>query len=619
MNKLGRLFSTIVFQNIAAIIAVGIIKNLFGEYGWFPNEEIYQIVDPMYNLLLPLLIGYTGGKVIGGGKSGVIAAIAILGLIISSPVSMIMGAMIIGPLVGWINKKVEEIVLDYLPIGLELLIGNLIGAIIATTFMMINYYIIGPFFTNILYLISQFIQQVGSSGLLPLLALVIEPGKVFFLNNIMNHGILSPIAMQQAKEAGKSIFFLVESNLGPGLGVLLAYLIKSPTNKDKNSIKAAIGIHAIGGVHEVYFPYILMKPILLLPVMAGGITGIAFFQFSKVGLVTTPSPGSILFLVGLAPKTDMLFVFLGILLSTIVSFVIAFFLLKKEELSLSVISANGDISEGREIEHKIKPKLHKPLAKKIETIVFACDGGMASSATGAAFLRKRVKAANLHLNISHSAVDAIPADADMVVTHKTLKQRAEKSAPQATIYVFDTFTDLSVYDNLLEILREQVNNNGEVHKKVEVKSDSEMAILIEENQIMLDCKADSKEEAITLIGERMVELGYVTNGYIEEMLDREKMMSTYIGNGVALPHGFNLKSTSIIKPGFVIAQFRYGIKFNNEIAYLLIGISGVGDQQVRIISSIAGLIEEKDEVKLLINTRKKEEFLSFLRKIEMYK
>lgn len=601
MNKLGRLFSTIVFQNIAAIIAVGIIKNLFGEYGWFPNEEIHDLVDPMYNLLLPLLIGYTGGRVIGGGKSGVVAAIVVLGLILSSPVSMLIGAMIVGPLVGWISKMVEDMTNDYLPIGLELLVGNLISAIIAVTLMIFSFHYIGPFFTGLLLLINSFVQQVGSSDWLPLLALVIEPGKVFFLNNIMNHGILSPIGMQQAKELGKSIFFLVESNPGPGLGILLAYLLRFSLKRDKNAVKAAIGIQAIGGIHEVYFPYVLMKPILLLPVIAGGVTGIAFFQFTKVGLVTTPSPGSVFLLVALAPKADMVFVFGGILISAAVSFSIGFFLLKNVELTLPQMSEDNkaELSEGKKA-RTVSPN-DDSFTNKIEKVVFACDAGMGSSATGAALLKRRAKEAGLKLTIKHSSVDDIPKGTDLVVTHKNLKQRAHQAAPHSIVFTFDTFTDMNVYDQLV----------------TKIKNQLEEALTINEKQLMLGCKAPSKEAAIEMIGKRMVDLGYVTNNYIEEMLKREKRMSTYIGNGVALPHGLNVKSNSIVTPGIVIAQFQRGITFDNEIAYILIGIAGAGDQQVRILSTIAGLVENEDEIQTLINTREKSEFLSFLSKVDM--
>ncbi|WP_332698325.1 PTS sugar transporter subunit IIA [Halalkalibacter lacteus] len=602
MNKLGRLFSTIIFQNIAAIIAIGIIKSLFGAYGWFPNEEIYSLVDPMYNLLLPLLIGYTGGRVIGGKKAGVVAAIVVLGLIVSSPVSMLIGAMIIGPLVGWISKKVEDITNDYLPIGLELLIGNVIGAMIAVTFMIVSFYYIGPSFTNVVYLINRFIESVGSSGWLPLLAFIIEPGKVFFLNNIMNHGILSPIGMQQAKELGKSIFFLVESNPGPGLGMLVAYLLRFSQKKDKNAVKAAIGIQAIGGIHEVYFPYVLMKPILLLPVIAGGTCGIAFFQFTNVGLVTTPSPGSIFLLVVLAPKMDMFFVFGGILISAAVSFSIAFFLLKNVDLTLP--QANENMTENQPMKNKEKPSASAESSftnKTIGKIIFACDAGMGSSATGAALLKRRAKEANLQVTINHAAVDEIPKGTDMVVTHKNLKQRAHKAAPNSIVVALDTFTDMNVYDELM----------------ITIKSHMEEKPVIKEEQLMLDCKVSSKVEAIKMIGKRMEELGFVTSDYIDEMLKRESLMSTYIGNGVALPHGLNSKSTKIITPGIVIAQFQEGIQYDHEIAYILIGIAGAGDQQVRILSSIATLVDNKDEIQFLINTREKGKFLSFLSKVEM--
>jgi PTS system mannitol-specific IIC component len=342
-----------------------------------------------------------------------------------------------------------------------------------------------------------------------------------------------------------------------------------------------------------------MKPILLLPVIAGGITGIAFFQFTQVGLVTTPSPGSVFLLIALAPKMDMVFVFVGILLSGAVSFSLAFILLKNVDLTMP--QATNDEPGSRNVNTSSTDDAS--LAKKpIEKIVFACDAGMGSSATGAALLKRRAKEANLHLSIRHAAVDEIPKDTDLVVTHKNLKRRAHQAAPHSTVVALDTFTDMNVYDQLMTMIKSQQEDKSS----------------ISEEQLMLGCKASSKEEAIKMIGHRMKELGYVSNDYTLEMLKREKMMSTYIGNGVALPHGLNGKSTAIIKPGIVIAQFQEGIQFDNGIAYILIGIAGVGDQQVRILSTIVNLVENENEVRLLIEAREKSTFLSFLSKIDIF-
>ncbi len=158
---------------------------------------------------------------------------------------------------------------------------------------------------------------------------------MLFLNNAINHGVLSPLGVEQAAEAGKSIMFMLESNPGPGLGILLAFMFFGP-RAIRPSVPGAIIIQFFGGIHEIYFPYVLMKPQLILAAIAGGATGIATFLVTNVGLVAPPSPGSIIAYTLVTAPGDHLGVYLGIALSAAVSLLVGALLLgfgRKEKLT----------------------------------------------------------------------------------------------------------------------------------------------------------------------------------------------------------------------------------------------------------------------------------------------
>lgn len=627
MNKFGRLLSAMVFQNIAALIAVGIIRALFGVYGWWPDDRIFLLVDPMLNYLIPLLIGYTGGRLLGGQRGGVIASVVILGLVLASSVPMIIGAMIIGPFTGWLIGRLDKALENRLPIGFELMMANLLAAILAVGLTVFCFTYVGQSLSAVIKWLNHVMEGVINSGWLPLAAIMIEPGKVLFFNNVMNHGILGPLGIQQAKDLGKSIFFLLETNPGPGLGMLAAYLLKTK-GEQRNGVKLSIVIHALGGIHEVYFPYVLMNPILFLAVIAGGMTGILVFQYLDAGLVATPSPASLLLLAALAPRDDILSVLLGVAASSAISFIAACLLLKSPLDSPSKDNKLEELAELEGLQHVDKwnqdgstesafiTENHQPMVsslrekrnnedsinlirsnhKRIRTIVFACDAGMASSAMGAALLKKKLKVAGLTITVKNSPVDHIPKDADLVITHKNLRQRAIQSAPDKEHFSIDSFTDAAAYDQLISRLQEEQSEP--------------LASSLSEKQILLECAAESKEAAIEIVGRHMVRLGYVKEEYIEEMLQRERLLSTYIGNGVAVPHGLDSESASIRKPGIIVAQFPKGVAFEKETVHILVGIAGHGEDQVNLLSAIANIVDNRHIVQQLIHTQVKADFVS---------
>ena len=595
IQKFGKFLSGMVMPNIGAFIAWGFITAFFIASGWFPNEKLAGLVDPMLKYLLPILVGYTGGKVVAGVRGGVIGSIATMGVIVGADIPMFIGAMIMGPLSGYIIKKFDKAVEGKIPAGFEMLVNNFSVGIIGMILAIVGFYAVGPFVVMMTGVLKGGVEFIISKGLLPLVSIFIEPAKVLFLNNAINHGIIGPIGIEQAQNMGKSIMFLLESNPGPGLGVLLAYWMCSKGAMKESAPGAAI-IHALGGIHEIYFPYVLMNPLLLLAPIAGSAAGILVFSIFKVGLVATPSPGSIFAILALAPKGEMLGVLLGILAAAAVSFLVAAPLVKK--------AANNMEDETKE-ESNLESNVDVIKRDVINKIVFACDAGMGSSAMGATKFRNRIKKLGLNIEVTNSSVDTIPSDADLVVSHVKLIERAKKNSPQAEHVFIENFLQDKKLDELFNSLQARTNGNVKVAKEVaatnEIVEAKETSIL-NKNNIVLGLESVSKEEAIKRAGEILAKEGYVKEEYIQAMLEREEIVSTYIGMGVAIPHGVGEAKKEVKKSGIAVLQYPNGIKFGDEVAYLVVGIAGVGDEHLTILSNIAMLLEDEGLVEKLRKT-----------------
>lgn len=324
----GKFLSDMIMPNIGALVAWGLITALFIPTGWLPNEKLATLVDPMVQYLIPLLIGYTGGSLVYDKKGAVVGAVATLGVIIGADMPMFLGAMIMGPLGGVVIKKFDQLIEDKIHPAFEVLVSNFSTGIIAATLAVLSFTMIGPAIVILNTVLKSGIETIVNLGLLPLSSVFIEPAKILFLNGVINHGILVPIGIQEVKEIGKSIFFLVESNPGPGLGILLAYWFFG--NKDvKNSAPGAIIIQFLGGIHEIYFPYVLMKPALVLAVIAGGASGIATLQLFGAGLIAAPTLGSIITVLAVCAKDSYIGVIASIMVSATVSFLVAAVFLRK--------------------------------------------------------------------------------------------------------------------------------------------------------------------------------------------------------------------------------------------------------------------------------------------------
>lgn len=606
IQKFGRFLSGMVMPNIGAFIAWGFIAALFIADGWFPNEAIATMVSPMLNYLLPLLIGYTGGKMVGGQRGAVAGAIATLGVIVGADITMFIGAMIAGPLGGLLIKWFDKAMENHIPAGFEMLINNFSVGILGGALSIVCMFLIGPACTFLTNALGAGVEALVNHGLLPLTAILVEPAKVLFLNNAINHGVFTPIGTEQAMEAGKSILFMIESNPGPGLGLLLAYCVAGKGNARSSAAGAAL-IQFVGGIHEIYFPYVLMNPILIIAPMVGNICGILTLSILGGGLKAAASPGSIIAEMLMTPKGSYFANIAGITVAAVVSFVLAVILLKmfgKDgdlEAAQQQVAASKAASKGQAIPAAGGTKVS---ASDVRKIVFACDAGMGSSAMGATMLRNKLKDAGVTgIEVIHSPVSEIPGDCQIVVTHHELAARAASSNPSAEIIPIQNFMGAPEYDTLVARLAA----GAEAPKAAPAAEPAPAAEaaetgseLLERKNILLNCKPVTPEEAIRRCGELMVESGYVEEAYIQGMLDREASFSVAIGNHVAIPHGTNDVKPLIKRSGMVVMTYPEGISWNGDTVKLVVGIASKGDEHLEILGRIVAIAASDADTDALV-------------------
>ena len=471
LQRFGKFLSAMVMPNIGAFIAWGFITALFIADGWIPNAKLASIQPYMLTFLLPMLIAYTGGKQVGGDRGGVMGAIAVMGCIAGvggfDGQPMLMGAMVMGPFAGWVIKKFDKAMDGHMPAGFEMLINNFSVGILGMIVAIIGYFIIGPFMSAVLAVLTAGVNVLVKAKLIPLAAIFIEPAKVLFLNNALDHGIFGPIGYEQVKTLGHSALFLLVPNPGAGLGLLLAYWFFGK-GEMKEAAPGMILIHFFGGIHEVYFPYVLANPLTIVGMIAGGIVGTGTLTFLNVGTVATPSPGSIFSVVALSPKNCMFGVLLSVVLSCVVSFLLNSIFVKRmvakggdTSLGESVIpkeamgsSASSDSSAATTNDSSLG--VAGVDIKNIKKIVVACDAGMGSSAMSAAALKKKVKAADLPIEVINTAISKIPDDADLVITHVELTGTAKAAQPNKQHLSISNYLKAPEYDELVERLKNEL-------------------------------------------------------------------------------------------------------------------------------------------------------------------
>ncbi|WP_066059102.1 PTS mannitol transporter subunit IICB [Robertmurraya korlensis] len=456
IQRFGSHLSGMIMPNIGAFIAWGIITALFIPTGWYPNEDFAKLVGPMITYLLPLLIGYTGGKIVYDTRGGVVGATATMGVIVGAEIPMFLGAMLMGPLGGYLIKKLDAVIVPKIRQGFEMLVNNFTAGILGGILTLIAFKVIGPVVEGLNNALAAGVEAIVDAGLLPLANILIEPAKVLFLNNAINHGILSPLGVEQAADAGKSIMFLLESNPGPGLGILLAIMLFGKGSA-KRTAPGAVIIHFLGGIHEIYFPYILMKPMLILAAIAGGVSGVFTLTIFNAGLVAPPSPGSIFALMAMTPKGGHLGVLLGVIVAAAVSFAVASFILKvsKNNEEEDLEAATEKMQEMKGKKSSVTDTLESKVDfHKVNKIIFACDAGMGSSAMGASILRNKVKKAEVEgVEVANTSINNLPADADIVVTHKDLTDRAKAKLPNAHHVSVENFLNSPKYDEIVNNLK----------------------------------------------------------------------------------------------------------------------------------------------------------------------
>ena len=574
--RIGRSMSAMVMPNIGAFIAWGLITALFIPDGWLPNDNLAKLVSPALTYLLPILIAYTAGKNIAGDRGGVTGAIATIGVIAGSDIPMFIGAMIMGPAGGLAIKKFDKLTKGRVRSGFEMLVNNFSVGIIGMLLAIAGFLVVGNAISSLTGLVSRAAEALIAHKMLPLISLVVEPAKILFLNNAINHGIFSPIGIEQVHEIGQSVMFLIEANPGAGLGMLLAYWAVGKGSSKTSAPGAAI-IHFFGGIHEIYFPYVLANPLLLISMIAGSSASLLFFSIFGGGLVAPASPGSIISVLAMAPKGQIVIVLAGVLIAAGVSFAVSLPLIKGRKANATDNQVNADVNiSGSGTRQRIK---------------FACDAGMGSSALGATRFRKRAAYENIDADISNCAIEDIPADTDIVVCQNHLKDRAlekvEKNSAaggkKTVVIGIENFMDDPALDRLLESLK---GGNHEVLAK---------------DNILTGLKTESKDDAILRAGHLLEQKGYVQKGYAEAMLKRENESTTYMGMGIAIPHGTDEAKKDIIRSGIVILQYPEGVDFGDEKAYLIAGIAGKGDEHIEILASLGETFEDEDKLKTLMS------------------
>ena len=602
VSSFGKALSGMVMPNIGAFIAWGFLTALFIDTGWLPNAQLSELVGPTLKFLIPVMIAGQGGQNVAGQRGRVIGSIAVMGAIIGSEYTMLMGAMLMGPLAGFIIKKWDEFADTWKPAGLEMLIDNFSLGILGMLLMIAGYYGVGPFMGAILVVLQAGVELLVNARLLPLLAVFIEPAKVLFLNNAIGNGVFVPIATEQAKTAGQSIMYMLESNPGPGLGVLLAYCLFCKDESTKQSAPGAVIIHFLGGIHEIYFPYVLMNPKVIIAPIAGNIVSILVFTIFGLGLVGPASPGSIIAFLAMAPQGKAIMILLGVLAGAAVSFLIASPIVRTTEVT-DLASAQAAVSSMK----AGGTSADNASAGFGDKIIFACDAGMGSSAMGATRFRNRIKLDRPDLIVEHASVDEVPADASIVVVQANLAGRAQKSAPNAQFVVINNFLSDPNLDKLYNSLvaASAAAGVGETDLDVvtsKIEAPTQPSIAIDRAGIKIGCPSVTKEEAIRASGELLMAHGAVDESYIDAMFERERVQSVYMGMGVAIPHGTNEAKDSVKKTCVTLHQYPEGVDWGEEKAYLVFGIAGAGGEHLQVLANVARALEDEEVVERMRTT-----------------
>ena len=689
LQKVGTSLSNMVMPNIPALIAWGILTAFVIPKGWTPNEPLASVVDPMIHYLLPLLIANTGGRMVYEARGAVVGVIATMGVIGGSDwliaqenaaelekwiaagntegtfealpeVHMFIGAMIMAPLAAWIMKRLDWLWQEHIPAGFEMLVNMFSAGIIGFALLVAGFFGLAPLVNGLMTLLSNGVGALVNAHVLPLVSLLIEPAKIFFLNNAINHGVLTPLGLEQAGVDGKSILFLLESNPGPGVGILLAFTVFGRGAARASAPGAAV-IQFFGGIHEIYFPYVLMKPVLIIAAIGGGMTGVLINMLFGTGLVAPASPGSVFMIFGVAARDSYLGIALAIAGAAVVSFLLSALLLRigtQDDGDIGAATAKMEQMKGKK--SSVAGALTGAGAAgagaaatadasghsgRIERIVFACDAGMGSSAMGATVLRKKVRAAGFDdVEVTNKAISSLSDEWDVVVTQKELTDRAQQRTGSAVHVSVDQFMNSPRYDEVVELVQQRNDPDAAAEPEAEATSEapgSEPAAgagaasaaagtghgrraadadaakddspeILASDSIVLSGSATDSASGIDEAGALLVAAGAVDQGYVTAMHDREATVSTFMGNSLAIPHGTNDAKSSITRSAMSFVRYPDGIDWNGNSTTFVIGIAGVGNEHLELLQKVAMTFSDPAQVERLEQATTVEEIRAIL-------
>ncbi|AKU80021.1 PTS mannitol transporter subunit IICB [Spiroplasma turonicum] len=481
VQKFGGWLSSMIMPIIGLMIAWGLLTAFFIEKGWTPVEAIEKyIVGNIITYLIPVLIGFNAGRLVHKDRGGFIATFVVFAVIMgnqynpgfaegSSASPQLLSAMIVGPASAGILKGVDKLLEGRVKQGFEMLVNNFVMGFLAFGLGVGAFYGMPYIFNSITWALAEMVRVLITNKLIFLAALIVEPAKIFFLNNAINHGVFTPLSLELTRTYGKSILYLLEANPGPGLGALITFMIFD--KKQRGNAAGASIIHFFGGIHEVYFPFILMKIEMIFALIAGGLVGDAIFQIFDAGLIAPASPGSIIAIsIFIAPGAmNYAGVFLGIAAScgttALVGFLIHFIMRKKyKKMSTSYEEAAAKMQDlkGKESKYVKTNKLTDlPKLQDVKKIIFACEAGMGSSAMGASVLRKKLKENNINIEVVNYPVKELPNDAMFVITQEQLSDYAKQKAPNAIHKSISNFLDKSFYDKIILEFKENLEIKNE--------------------------------------------------------------------------------------------------------------------------------------------------------------
>jgi mannitol PTS system EIICBA or EIICB component len=633
VQKFGTFLSNMIMPNIGAIIAWGLLTAFVIPDGWTPNEKMATMVGPSIIYLLPILIAYTGGKLVYGVRGGVVGAVGVMGVILgtSDPLfigdkgaaaPMFLGGMIMGPATAWTMKKIDSIWDGKIKPGFEMLVDNFSAGIWAAIMAIAGMFVLAPILRQVTEWLGDAVNWMVDKDLLPLSSLLIEPAKVLFLNNAINHGVLTPLGIQQAAQQGYSILFLLEANPGPGFGLLVAYSFFG-TGIAKASAPGAIIIQFFGGIHEIYFPYVLAKPRLIAATILGGMTGITINLIFDTGLRAPAAPGSFLAVLAQIPSGMYLGVILSVFGAATVSFLVASVLLKldrsEEEVDLTAATAAMEEMKGKQsIASSVLTDHSATRTAPVHKIVFACDAGMGSSAMGASVLRRKVKAAGFDdVTVVNKAIANLDDEWDLVVVHQDLAARAQQRTPSAEHILVDNFMNSPRYDEVVGLLQRTNTEGGAAAAAAAPVHTPVGSDVISPQSILLGGTATDKAGAIDEAGRLLVAAGAVDESYVASMHDRERSVSTYMGNGLAIPHGTNESKGSIRRTAISFVRYDNPVDWNGKPAEFVLGIAGAGDDHLALLARIAETFVDKEQIAMLRAARTPEDVVGVLQGISV--